>query len=257
LNYLIDFFSIEPVIIKDLIYASMDLRFYIKFFTSIRIQFGINTCNLLKEFVKLTDRSIMLRIRIKFLNSCIRLNLTPQHLNFWHSYDKIRFFQKNFKKNLKVSFCSHVRMVLRLEVDDAYKELINIRNKIYKVYNKIVKLLPWFIAKRFFVHQDNNNKKKWSKENSRISKKIEWLIIKKNDMIKKDIKPIKYFYDNNNRKELKISLKNETNSLTEINISPNNFILDSPLNELHDNWFVNLSKKTIPDEVKYSRKLKP
>jgi len=157
----------------------MELRSYnIKFFTAIRIQFGINTCNLLKEFVKLTDRSIMLRIRIKFLNSCIRY-LTPQHLNFWHSYDKICFFQKNFKKNLKVSFSNHVRVVLRLEVDDAYRELISIRDRIYKVYNKIVRVLPWFMARRFFVHQDNSNKKKWFKENSRISKKIELLIIKK------------------------------------------------------------------------------
>jgi len=49
---------------------------------------------------------------------------------------------------------------------------------------------------------------------------------------------------------LNISLKNKTNSLKEINISPDNFILDSPLNELHDNWFVNLSKKTIPDNVR-------
>jgi len=139
---------------------------------------------------------------------------------------------------------------LRLEVDDAYKELITIRNRIYKVYNRITKLLPWFVAKRFFVHQDNNNRIKWFKENSRISKKIEWLTFKMNDRIKKDIKPIKYFYDDNNRNELQISLKNETNSLAEINISPNNFKLDSSLNELHDNWFVNLSNKTIPNEVR-------
>jgi len=97
------------------------------------------------------------------------------------------------------------------------------------------------VTKRFFGHQEKNNRTKWVTEITKINKKIEWLTSKNNDKIKKEIKPINYFYKDN-RNELKISLKNKTNSLKEIN-SPDNFILDSPLNELHDNWFVNLSKK--------------
>jgi len=42
----------------------------------------------------------------------------------------------------------------------------------------------------------------------------------------------------------------DTNSSNEIIVTPKNFKLDKPLNEAHDNWFVNLSKKTIPDEVR-------
>jgi len=67
--------------------------------------------------------------------------------------------------------------------------------------------------------------------------------LRRNERIKEEIKPINYFYKDNNRNALKISLQKESNSLTEINISPDNFRLDSPLNKLHENWFVNLSKK--------------
>jgi len=64
------------------------------------------------------------------------------------------------------------------------------------------------------------------------------LITKKNENIKKDIKPIKYYYNVNNRNELRISLNSDTNSSNDINVAPNSFELDKPLNEVHDNWFV-------------------
>jgi len=58
----------EPVNINILIYASMELRNRImRFFSYVRIQFGSISCNLLKEFIKLTKQGIMLRIWIRFL----------------------------------------------------------------------------------------------------------------------------------------------------------------------------------------------
>jgi len=221
-----------------------------KFFSSIRSQFGIDTCNLLKEFIKLTNHSIMLRIRIRFLNSCINFNLIPPHLNFWYKYEKLCLFQNDSFRNLKSLFANHVRTVMRLELNDTYRQLIFIRNKLYKVYNKITKVLPWMVAKRFFGRQERSNIVRWSIEVSRINRKIEWLTFKKNEEIKKTIKPIKYFYNSNNRNELRISLNNDNNTFDEINISPNNFNASSSLNVLHDKWFVNLSNKTIPHEVK-------
>jgi len=228
----------------------MGMRWNFKFFSTIRTQFGINTCNFLKEFIKLTEQGIMLRIRIRFLNSCIGLKLIPQHLDMYNRYENCCFFQDSSKIRLKKLFYNHVKTVLRLELDDAYRQLIVVRNRIYKAYNKIMKVLPWFISKRFFGHQEKNNRIKWITEITRINRKIEWLIARNNKKIKKEIKPINYFCNDNNRNELKISLKKDTDQLTEIKISPDNFKLSSPLNELHDNWFVNLSKKTIPDEVR-------
>jgi len=229
----------------------MEMRFRdVKFFSSIRTQFGISTCNLLKEFIKLTDQSIMLRIRIKFLNRCKGLKLIPPHLDTWNRYENLCLFNDSSKKRLKLLFFNHVKTVLRLELDDAYRQLMIIRNRIFKVYKNILKVVPWFVSKRFFVYQEKNNRTKWVTEIIRINKKIEWLTLKNNEMIKRDIKPINYFYNDINRNELNVSLSKDTNSNIKINVSPYNFRLDSPLNKLHDNWFVNVSKKTIPEEVR-------
>jgi len=46
------------------------------------------------------------------------------------------------------------------------------------------------------------------------------------------------------------SLKKRSEDSYKINISPSKFEMESPVKLLHDNWFVNLSKITIPEEVK-------
>jgi len=58
---------------------------------------------------------------------------------------------------------------------------------------------------------------------------------KKNEKIKKDIKPIKYYYTDNSRNELRISLDKGTNCLNEINVSPDGFKLNTLLNQSHNN----------------------
>jgi len=60
-------------------------------------------------------------------------------------------------------------------MDDAYRQLIIIRNRIYEVYKNIMNFLPWFVAKWVFGHQEKNNRTKWVTEIIRINKKIEWL----------------------------------------------------------------------------------
>jgi len=106
-------------------------------------------------------------------------------------------------------------------------------------------LLPHYEARSFFGHQDNSNITKWTAESFRIDKKIEWSKLKKNDNIKASIQPINYYCKDNGAGELNLSLKKITNSYN-VNILPSNFRMDSPINLMHDNWFVNLSAKTIP-----------
>jgi len=231
----------------------MDMRFYnTKFFSLIRTQFGTFTCNTLKEFIKLSHQSIKLRIRIKFANFCINYNLIPSHLEFWYKYERLRFFHDSSTRNLRSLYLKHVKTVLRLEVDDAFRQLRVIRDKLYRIHGKIMNVLPWFFSNRFFYRQECIIRAKWFRELTKMNKKIEWLMLKKNDKVKKEIKPIKYFYSDNSQNELKISFNNNNNGKTinEINISPDNFRLSSPLNTIHDKWFVNLSKKPIPEDVR-------
>jgi len=153
------------------------------------------------------------------------------------------------KKRLSRLIFDHVKAVLGLEMEDAYRQLKGIGKKIFKVYKKITNWLPWRESGRFFGYQDKYNSIKWESEIKRINKKIEWLIVKKKENVTKDIKPIKYYYKDNNRNESKISLDKCTNYQKEINVSPEGFRLNSGLNQVHKNWFVNLSNRIIPDEV--------
>jgi len=229
----------------------MEMRFRkFKFFSYIRHQFGTNTFELMKDFIKLTNQSIMMRLRIKFLKSCNTLQLIPPHLEKCNvSVNNLNLFHDISKKRLKLLMHNHVRMVLRLELDDAYRQLTNNSNRIFKIYKKITRLLPWVVANKFFVYQENISNGKWTKETNRLNKKIEWLTKKRSDSIKKDIKPIKYYYTENTN-ELRIALNSDISCSKVVNVTPDNFELDKPLKTVHDNWFVNLSKKTIPEEVK-------
>jgi len=157
----------------------MDMRYYNreKFFSSIRTQYGTNTCNLMKEFIKLSHYSIRLRLRIKFANCCINFNLIPSHLDFWYKYEKLRFFQDNSTRNLRSLYIKHVKTVLRLEVDDAFRQLKIIRNDLYKVYGKIINLLPWFFSNRFFYQRERIGRAEWFRELKRMNKKIDWLMV--------------------------------------------------------------------------------
>jgi len=193
----------------------------------------------------------MLRVRIRFIKSCNNFKLIPPHLEMYKRYEKnLCFFHDSSKKRLNLLTYEHVRMVLRVELDDAYRQLASNSNMIFITHKKIMKLLPWFVANRFFVYQDRNRNTKWNREINRVNKKVEWLIAKRNDNIKKDIKPIKYYYTENNRNEFRFSRNNDANSSNVINVAPDSFELNKSLNKVHNNWFVNLSKKTIPDEVK-------
>jgi len=214
----------------------MEMRFRkFRFFSYIKAQFETNTCKLLKEFIKLIDQSIMLRLRIRFLKSYNTFNLIPPHLEMCKRYENnLCIFHDSSKKRLKLLIQKHVT-VLRVELDDAYRQLASNSNMTFKIHNEIMKLLPWCVANRFFVYQENNGNAKWIKEINRVSKKIEWLVEKKNENIKKDIKPIKYYYTENNRNELKISLNSDTNLSNDINVATDSFELDKPLKEVHDN----------------------
>jgi len=144
-----------------------------RFFASIRTQFGNMTCSLLQEFIKLTDQSVTIRIRIRFLKKCISFGLIPPHLDVSKRYENCCLYQDSSKKHLRLLFLNHVKAVLRLELSDAYRQLLNIRNKVYKLYNRIINMLPSYITKVFFDLQEKNNGTQWVSEIARIDRKID------------------------------------------------------------------------------------
>jgi len=175
-------------------------------------------------------------------------------------YDNIHFYNSNSKYRLKSILRNHVKTVLRLELRDTYKQLFDIRRKIFKNYKIISETLPNLVGNSFFGHQERNNGWFWRGERLRMDKKVEWLMLKQRKEIKSRIKPIFYNCSTEGkicwRSHKKQGLDNRNSDLcrTEashtIRILPDRYVLTSPLNKLHEKWFVNLSDLEIPHEVK-------
>jgi len=121
---------------------------------------------------------------------------------------------------------------------------------IYKLYNRIMNLLPYYVTNRFFGLQERNNGTRWVSERARINKKIDWLIERNNKYKKSNIRPISYSCSlNKDPHELKVTLKNDTDGSCKINIGPDKFRYQSSLHEIYKDWLVNLSDENIPQEV--------
>jgi len=88
-----------------------------RLFVSIRTQFDNMTCGLLKEFIKLTDQSIMIRIRIRFLKKCISFGLLPPHLDVRKRYENCGLYQNSSKKLLRSLVLNHVKAVSAFRVE--------------------------------------------------------------------------------------------------------------------------------------------
>jgi len=93
---------------------------YVSFFMFIRLHFGYQTCQLLKNFIRLTKRCVKLRIRVKFLKTCISCGFIPSHLNLTKYYDSIQFYNNDSRKRLESILYNHVKAILRLELRDTY-----------------------------------------------------------------------------------------------------------------------------------------
>jgi len=123
------------------------------FFKTIRDLFGIPTCSLLKKFIKYSNLSVRLRIRIHFVKTCINLELIPPHL-YITRHNNLRLFHNTSIKRLRTITKTHTENLLRLEMRDAYTQLEHITREIYKLITKINYALPIHFANAFFGFQE-------------------------------------------------------------------------------------------------------
>jgi len=174
------------------VYAGLKMRLpYLGFFMFITLNFGYQTCQLLKNFIRLTKRCVKLRIRVRFLKTCISCGFVPSHLNLTKYYDSIQFYNSDSKNRLESILYNHVKAVLRLELRDTYRQLHDVRKKIFKFHKIISSILPIYVGNSFFGQQRNNGFY-WREEKLKMDKKIEWLGLKHSKKIKSNIKQISY-----------------------------------------------------------------
>lgn len=134
---------------------------------------------------------IAVRIRIYFLKSCIKYDLTPSHLT--KSIKHITFYFKSSWLRLNRINKKSIDMICRLEITDAYNKLRNIQSEMYRISKAISLILLYEIDDDFYFQQELIYYRLWTKEKTRINNKIDWLSLKKKRQKISSIKPINYY----------------------------------------------------------------
>jgi len=147
------------------------------FFKFIKVYFGLRTLRTLEKFISLLKLRTALRIRIYFLRTCIKLQLTPSHLDSFRKYGHLRLFERSSRKSLENIYNKHVIAVLRLELPDAFKHLRTTRTHIFNISKSISYLLPPVIGNAFFTRQEVNDYHCFHHLRFRIDKKIESFVV--------------------------------------------------------------------------------
>jgi len=130
-----------------LFHAGLIMRTSIPFFKFIRCLFGHYTIKLLNSYIYMIRTSVLLRIRILFLRTCIGQELVPPHLNFIVTRHHLDFFQRDSLYKLKRINKRYCDSVLRIELCDVYKRLHETRAQMFKLFKQISNILP--IRKKF------------------------------------------------------------------------------------------------------------
>jgi len=129
------------------------MRYINSFFNFIRSHFGCKICNLLKYCIKLFRLNVNLRLRIRFIRSCINLELLPKHLQNLLS-DNVHFFTNSATCRFRRLNYTFATKALKLELQDAYKHLYHTRTRMFKICSDISNYLPISIANTFFRQQE-------------------------------------------------------------------------------------------------------
>ena len=140
-------------------------------FAFIKNRFGFYICNLLKQLCNLVKLSVNIKTRIKFINSCLKLELIPPHLYKFSKSNGILLHNNTCYKRLERIQRSNVKAIMRLELRDAYCHLHSTRNNIFLLYNTTFHNLPFLVTCQFFKYLDQINSFHFSKQLFRINKK--------------------------------------------------------------------------------------
>ncbi|XP_071637612.1 uncharacterized protein [Temnothorax longispinosus] len=228
----------------------------IPFFKYIRTYFGDYCCSLLNKYIKLMKTCVSLRIKIRFIRSCIRLDVIPSHINLNRAKSNIKLVQNEYINKLNTISYRYGLSILRLELSDAYKSLQCVRHDMYRVYKSISNVFPLGIGNAFFARQEIVESHLWHSRKERVDKKISWLTNISNKRKKSMIGDINYFCSDVNLVDSdiprkKISLSNPGPNACHVSLQAKNFKQESSLDSLQHGWFRNLSTYTIPDEIVY------
>lgn len=204
-----------------------------------------------------------MKLRVVFLNKCIKSNIVLPHLNKFKTYHKNLFHELSCKK-FDMIFIRFVKSMIRNEIYDVYKHIRYLRAFDYKYTRTIAQILPLAQCNKFFYTQNRSLHFHFMSESDRLDKKFNWLLCKQNKNNVKKLKTINYFCKFPSRtvlepihnreilEEFSIKPFIRPNNSNAINISLDPSIFQptpaSPL-DIKSSWFTNLTNIQIPEEV--------
>jgi len=237
------------------------------FFNFIYHTFGPPTVYFMKEWIKHRLSIYKCKLRIRFLKLCIQYEVIPPHVFSLqrfnvHLRDKSSIFKFNELKK------SVIKRLLKIELNDSYRNLDSSRYCLFHLVRNITKCLPCTISDNFFKNQESSLLASFHNEKYRIDKKFKGLLDKQTREKHNNIKPIKYYWGvttphppptpSSNSRDYKFSLSNpswdnlDTTDMGSVTIDPSNFsehLPTSSLSSIRNNWFLNLSSVTIPPQI--------
>ena len=238
------------------------------FFQFVKYNFGFNTVSFMKKWIHTQKSMIRMRMRINFLNNCLRLNLVPAHLNRFARYDKQLQHVKSILKfnGILNVFIKHM---LRNEIKDAYRHIHSLQMLSFKLVRCISRTLPIATLNAFFGGQNSSLHHYFASKREGIQKKLCRLRTKHMHNKIKEIRPVQYVYntswcridtsvthaacssDMDSRNSSVISsVQPSTSSSYNIILDPNNFNYPtSSALHIKEKWFINLSSTQFPPTI--------
>jgi len=117
---------------------------YYSFFTFISIVFGDFSLKLLKIWIKHRKIIIKSTQRIRFLKFCINNDIISKHLYFLHRHN---INLTHYKTHNRYECLNHLHTMrtLRIELNDAFRNMHRSRAKIFHLVRKITQHIPTYI----------------------------------------------------------------------------------------------------------------
>lgn len=245
---------------------------YLTFFQFIIINFGFDIVKSMKQWINLQKSVTRNRLRIIFLNKCLRHNVIPPHLNRLATYNADLH---HFRSRSRFKFIVHrfVTTMIRIEIFDAHRVINLARDSNFRLLRYISHSVPIDILNRFFNKQSKSLRSYYRNEEERMNNKFDWLLNKQKKLALSKMDRVHYFcvsrdsiqestdssscsqprpLDVNNTFEFSFNppQRHPTPSSFEILIEPQSFHKSSSSAlSIKDKWFVNLSSVHIPLEV--------
>ena len=217
------------------------------FFNFTRYQFGYHVTNLFKSWIKFRKMYINSKLRSDFIRKCIAFNIVPPHAKFFAHFEKCfhshRFSKKFF--NLKNKF---TQQVLKLQIGDACARARFASERCCEISRRIFDFVPVSVCNSFFSIQCFSMHSFYKSAHMKLEKKLNWLL--KKSKKEEHIRPITYscILPRDSKSEVKFKLDTLPYSDHVVTISPPSSVKQNDLT-IRDNWFVNLSSISIPDNI--------